>query len=150
MAHDLDGVRSILAGPSFNSVSLGVLMHKSTLKRLKREAAIREVAGTMPAWQVAEHFGITYKTLQELCSRAGISLAFYHKHYSPEEREYVVTARAQGVLVSDIAKKLGRTEGAISALLSNIKLRGYVSAEEHLKVKQELESLKKERAGEPS
>lgn len=96
-------------------------MHKATLKKLKREQAIREVAGTMPAWQVAERFGIKETTLQEFCSRAGISLAFYHRPYSDADREYIMKARAEGVLLSDIAKRIGRSEGAVSALLSNLK-----------------------------
>lgn len=99
-------------------------MHKATLKRLAREAQIREIAGTMPAWKVAEHFGIKETTLQEFCSRAGISLAFYHIPYTPEEREIIITARRDGMLLSEIAKKVGRSEGAVSALLSNIKTRG--------------------------
>lgn len=98
-------------------------MHKSTLKRLKREAAIREVAGTMPAWQVAERFGIKETTLQEFCSRVGISLAFYHIPYTEEDRAYIIKARSEGMLLSDIAKHVGRSEGAVSALLSNLKNR---------------------------
>lgn len=98
-------------------------MHKATLKRLKREAAIREVAGTMPAWQIAEKFNVSEKNLQALCSRAGISLAFYHKPYSEEQKALIVELRAAGMLLSDIARQIGRSEGAISALLSNMKVR---------------------------
>lgn len=125
MAYDLNGMRSNLAdwlaGCPVLSVLLGVLMHKSTLKRIEREEAIRKVAGTMPTWQVAEIFNITEKKLQHLCGRAGISLAFYYSRYTPEDRDFIVKSRAEGMLISEIAKKLGRSEGSISSLLSNIK-----------------------------
>lgn len=96
-------------------------MHKSTLKRLKREAAIREVAGTMPAWQVAEKFNVSEKNLQGLCSRAGISLAFYHKPYSEEDKAAVLAGREQGQTIAAIAKTIGRTEGSVSAFLCHHK-----------------------------
>lgn len=98
-------------------------MHKSTLKRLKREAAIREVAGTMPAWQIAEKFKVSENNLQSICSRAGISLAFYQVHYTEEDKAKVLAARREGHSLAAIGKMVGRSEGSVSALLSNLKIR---------------------------
>ncbi len=105
-------------------------MHASTVKKLKREAAIREVAGTMPAWQIAEMFNISVKNLQTVCVRAGISLAYAYRKYSPEEERYVVEAREAGVLIKDIARKLGRTERAIAALLYKLNKKSVTEGED--------------------
>ncbi len=95
-------------------------MHASTAKRLKREAAIREVAGTMPTWKIAEMFNISVKNLQMVCVKAGISLAYTRKPYTPLEEMYATEARAEGATINEIAQKLGRSPRGVEALLGRL------------------------------
>lgn len=105
-------------------------MHKSTLKRIRREQAIRKVAGTMPAWRIAKMFNVSEINLQGICSRAGISLAFYLKRFSEEDKARVVAARKEGMSLARIAKMVGRSEGSVSALLSHLKIRKGINSDE--------------------
>lgn len=83
--------------------------------------AMRKLAGTMPTWAIAEKLKLPEGELTAKASAFGISLAFYHLPWSPEQENELITLHASGLTQRKIAARLGRSLEAVNWHL--VKLR---------------------------
>lgn len=79
--------------------------------------AIRERAGKMPPWQIAEETGISEAMVKWYATTNGISLALYRTGWSDAEREQAAAMRASGMTYAAVGKAFGVSAGAIEVLL---------------------------------
>lgn len=99
---------------------------KAQAKREARIARIRELAGTMPAWKIAEELHIAPESLNHFCYTHGIKLAYVYNRCTDEERAWIVAERDAGRPYAEIAAATGRTIGTVRTIVSYAKRRGLV------------------------
>ncbi|AEK82031.1 hypothetical protein [Salmonella phage 7-11] len=74
---------------------------------------LTEMGTKVSAETIAEHFGVTVKTIKRTASNYGISIAFHRKVWTKEEEAYV-RRWAGRMSRTKMAEKLGRTVASLS------------------------------------
>ena len=89
------------------------------MTKQERLQKLTELAGTMPAAEVAKAMGITRAALRSLAYRGMISLAFEKKRWTEQEIK-IIRKNARKLTAKQIAKLLdGRSEDAVTHYANN-------------------------------
>lgn len=79
--------------------------------------AIRERAGKMPPWQIAEETGVSEAMVKWYATTNGISLALYRTAWTDPEIAHVSAMKQEGKSHAEIGKWYGVSASAIEILL---------------------------------
>lgn len=98
-------------------------MRLSGAEKRQRIETIRELAGTMSNWEIADRLGITPTNLTYIASTNKISLKYFDKRdtWTPERDEALVGYVMQGMPSKEIGKLLGISRGAVDMRLARLR-----------------------------
>lgn len=94
------------------------------LAKAQRLDAIRERAGKMPAWKIAEELGMSTSNLLLTAAKNKISINYYRVLWTEAHERELLNLVAQGMSSAELGKIYGVTGGAIEMQLIKMRKRG--------------------------
>ncbi len=91
---------------------------------MKNWQKVAQLAGTMPAYQIAEELGIALCTVTSHARELGISLAYQKLHWTDEANRQLIELRQSGLTQKAIGELTGRSTGAVRLQLAKLKKEG--------------------------
>lgn len=105
------------------AVDDGSTRHTEAIRQ-ERIAAIRERAGRMPVWRIAEEIGISENNVRFIAVDNQISINYYRVLWDEQREQELLSLVRQNMSSTEIGKLYGITAGAIEMQLAKMRKRG--------------------------